>query len=66
MIKLTGLWSNKSSSGETYLSGKIGRGRILILKNKLKKEGSNEPDYELCIVEQEQITQKEGLHDGLD
>jgi hypothetical protein len=51
---------------ETYLSGKIGRGKILILKNKLKKEGSNEPDYELCIVEQEQTTQKEGLHDGLD
>lgn len=53
MIKLTGLWSNTSKDGKiTFLSGNLGGGRIVIMKNNFKKEGSNEPDFNLLIEEQ--------------
>lgn len=53
MIKLSGLWLNTSKKGEKYFSGALGGGRIVILKNQFKKEGSNEPDYEMYLKENE-------------
>jgi len=52
MIKISGLWLNKTNEGETYMAGTIGQVRIIILKNSFKKEGSKEPDYNLYFDEQ--------------
>jgi len=52
MIKISGLWLNKTSEGETYMAGTSGQVRIIILKNSFKKEGSKEPDYNLYFDEQ--------------
>jgi len=51
MVKLTGLWANVSNSGLEYLSGSMGSSRILIYKNTYKKEGDNQPDYQVYIAE---------------
>lgn len=60
MIKLTGLWLNESKDGKNkYFSGSLGQGRILIMKNSFKKEGSNEPDYTLYIEESLKKDKKE-------
>ena len=37
MIRLTGLWKNKSKDGTTYLSGTIGMAKVVILPNTYKK-----------------------------
>lgn len=44
-IKLTGLWKNKSKSGETYLTGRISpTSKLLILPNTFKKT-DKDPDF---------------------
>ena len=50
MLKVSGLWLNDSPKGK-YFSGSIGGIKILVFKNTFKKEGSNEPDYELYFDE---------------
>lgn len=45
MVRLTGLWKNKSGKGTDYLGGKLGAANILIFKNTKKNPGSKEPDY---------------------
>jgi hypothetical protein len=49
MLKLTGMWQNKSKSGITYYAGKVGNTRFLLFKN---DKGDNEkaPDLQLSIV----------------
>ena len=49
MIKLTGLWKNKSENGTVYLSGNIGSAKIMIFAVKEKTE--NGPDYIMNIAE---------------
>lgn len=44
MVRLTGLWKNKSGKGTDYLGGKLGAANILIFKN-TKKQGEKDPDY---------------------
>lgn len=49
MIQLTGLWSNTSKDGETYLTGNLSGGvRIVVFKNKFKKEPKH-PDYQVYL-----------------
>jgi hypothetical protein len=43
MIKLTGLWSGKTKDGSTYYSGYLGAAKILIFKNKYKRD-DKDPD----------------------
>lgn len=50
MIKLTGLWINKSGGGETYMGGNLGASRLLMFKNSYKKPDNKEPDYILYIA----------------
>ena len=52
MIKASGLWINKDSKGAAYFSGSMGSMRVVMFKNTFKKEGSNEPDYEMYFDEQ--------------
>jgi hypothetical protein len=52
MIKATGLWVNESKDGKTtYFGGSLGGAKVLIYRNTFKKEGSNEPDYNLYFAE---------------
>jgi hypothetical protein len=48
-IKLTGLWQNEKGN----LTGALGGGKIVIVKNHRKEPGSRQPDYEMLIVKQE-------------
>ncbi|MBI3987777.1 MAG: hypothetical protein HY343_12700 [Lentisphaerae bacterium] len=49
LIEITGLWSGKTASGETYFSGSLGRARILIFKNGFKTSDKH-PDYRMYIT----------------
>lgn len=54
LIMLSGLWLNKSQSGEKYMSGSMGiGGKLLMFKNKNKK-GDTDPDYYLFLAPKEQ------------
>lgn len=49
MVRLGGLWKNKSKNGLQYLSGQFGgRARMIILPNK-KKSKESEPDFVVFI-----------------
>lgn len=52
MIKLTGLWKNKSKNGMEYLSGRLGNAKVMIFPVKNKKSDKS-PDYELVLAEYE-------------
>jgi len=50
MTEFCGLWKQVSkSSGETYLSGRVGDSKYMIFLNKFKKS-DKEPDYR-CFVQ---------------
>jgi len=63
MIKASGLWLNKDSKGASYFSGSMGAMRVVIFKNTFKKEGSNEPDYEMYFDEQKKKDVKEATQE---
>ena len=48
LLNVTGLWMNKTKSGETYMSGSLGNVNVLIFKNKNKKTEKH-PDYTLMF-----------------
>ena len=49
LIEITGLWASKTSDGEKFLSGSLGRARILIFKNGFKTSDKH-PDYRMYIT----------------
>lgn len=50
MVRLGGVWKSISARGDIYYSGSLGKGlKILILRNKMKQEGSNAPDFEVFL-----------------
>ena len=49
LIELSGLWTGQDKNGNPMMTGSIGNASILITKNTFKEEGSNQPDYRLCI-----------------
>lgn len=54
LVKLTGLWMQKSKGGDSFMSGSVNQGMsLLIFKNKNKREGSNDPDYNAFFAPQE-------------
>ena len=54
------MWLNKSDKGVSFFSGTMGSMRVIIFKNTFKKEGSNEPDYEMYFEEQKKKDTQEG------
>jgi len=52
LVEIFALWKNTSKSGETYLSGKLGSSRVLVLKNNYK-ENDNQPDYRVFVAKQD-------------
>jgi len=59
MIKASGLWLNEGADGIKFFSGNLGGVRVIIFKNNYKKEGSNEPDYNMYFDEQKKKDTKE-------
>ena len=66
MLKASGLWLNEDSKGQKYFSGNLGQIRVVIFKNTFKKEGSNEPDYQMYFDEQAKKDVKEVAQTLLD
>ena len=62
MFKVTGLWKNEKE-GKVNLAGTIGSIRVVIFPNTFKKEGSNEPDYQMYFDEQKKEAPKEAKKD---
>jgi hypothetical protein len=48
-IRLGGLWRQESRSGEEFLSGPLGGGRLLVFENKHRKS-DREPTHVLYLV----------------
>ncbi|MAH47733.1 hypothetical protein CMI37_18070 [Candidatus Pacearchaeota archaeon] len=44
--EVCGLWLD---SGKGYMSGMQGKMKYWVFKNKTKEQGSNQPDYHLCV-----------------
>jgi hypothetical protein len=52
-IKLTGLWQNKTKSGETYYAGNLSPGvRLLVFRNNFK-QGERDPDLVVYLAPSE-------------
>ena len=52
LVEIFALWKNTSKSGETYIPGRLGSSRVLVLKNNYK-ENDNQPDYRVFVAKQE-------------
>jgi len=53
-VSLGGLWQQTDRNGNKYLSGSLGAfGKLLIFPNCNKTEGSNQPDYNMVVVEKQ-------------
>ena len=48
-VKIGALWKAKEGS-KAILTGKLGNASLLIFKNTRKQEGSNQPDYNVCVA----------------
>ena len=51
-VKLTGLWDNVTTKGETYMKGSLGVAKLLIFKNSFK-EKETDPDWNLFLAPKE-------------
>jgi len=53
MIKITGLWKEKSKEGKTYYKGNLNKNiKILLFKNE-DKTNENSPEFEVYIAKRE-------------
>jgi hypothetical protein len=50
MLKATGLWEKTSAAGNTYLTGRLGGVKVLILENR-DRNGDSEPSHHLFFVD---------------
>ena len=74
MQKIGGLWKAKEPTAKAVLNGKIGEAgitlkpgmRLLVFPNTFKKEGSNQPDFNLFAAEAKvaPLPQNEKVDDG--
>ena len=57
MIKLGGMWKNKTKDGKTYLSGYLGDAKLLVFPNSFKlpdnEADAKKPDYILYVAAKE-------------
>ena len=63
LVEIFALWKNTSKSGETYLSGKMGNSRVLVLKNNYK-ETDNQPDYRVYVTKDDREGNGNGNGNG--
>ena len=50
MVRIGGLWKNKTKDGKPYLGGSFGGARLMVFQNGYKEKDSD-PDYVLCIAQ---------------
>ena len=50
MVRLTGLWKNKTKTGESFLAGSNSPSSRLIILPNTKKASDKEPDYTAFIA----------------
>lgn len=50
MIEIGAVWKQTSKKGETYLAGKLGNAKLIILAND-KKGNEKAPDYRILVAE---------------
>ncbi len=50
MIKLTGLWVNKTKDDEEYFSGYFGNAHVKIFKNKYRTDENKQPHYNMYLA----------------
>lgn len=50
MLRATGLWERKSTKGETYLSGRVGGLKLLVMRNR-DHEKEDDPTHVLLFTE---------------
>lgn len=72
-IQFLALWENQDKNGNVYLSGTLGRNRVIAFKNSYK-ERDNQPDWVVYLQPkpdeqpnnhgQRSAYQKPGVHDG--
>tara|TARA_R110000737_G_scaffold245770_1_gene256323 strand:+ start:70 stop:300 length:231 start_codon:yes stop_codon:yes gene_type:complete len=64
LLKMMGLWVSQDKNGNDYFSAPYTHGtKILIYKNTYKKEGSNEPDYNVYISpNKKKVTENEAIN----
>lgn len=65
MLQLGGLWQNTSKKGEKYLVGYLGNLRLIIFKNKYKKEEKH-PSHIMYLAAQDFDKEDEQTDDILD
>lgn len=54
LIRIGGLWINKTKDNVQYLSGNWGSSiKILVFKNKNKRSDSKDPDYQIFLAPNE-------------
>jgi len=58
LIPIAGLWKRQTKDGKTYLGGKLGGARLLLLPNQYKQKDTD-PDYVLLVAEKPKQDAKE-------
>lgn len=61
LVPIGGLWANKDREGTTFLSGGLGNARLLVFKNKFKKQGEKQPDYRVYVARRPKTDQTDAL-----
>jgi hypothetical protein len=51
MFEASGLWLQKDKNGNSYMSGSMGKIRVLVFKDANKGDNEKAPDYRLCFAE---------------
>ena len=64
LLKLMGLWVSQDKNGNDFFSAPYTNGtKMLIYKNTYKKEGSNEPDYNVYVApKKKKVTENEAIN----
>lgn len=57
LVQLCSLWAYTDKVGDLMLVGKLGNSKILIFKNK-KKKNDKSPDFYICLGNQEKSEKK--------
>lgn len=64
LVPIGGLWANEDREGRTFLSGYLGDARLLVFKNKFKKQGDKQPDYRAYVARKPKPDRTDALADS--
>ena len=61
LVLIGGAWVHRDREGRTFLSGNLGNARLLVFKNKFKKQGEKQPDYRVYVARKTKTDQTDTL-----